>query len=41
MHADLDILQPSVGQFIRIGKDPGNIGNWPAGLAAFEPLPGV
>jgi len=32
---------PSVGQFIRIGKDPGKIGNWPANLPAFAPLPGV
>jgi hypothetical protein len=37
----LDGPTPSVGQFVRIGKDPGNIGNWPAGIAAFEPLPGV
>jgi hypothetical protein len=37
----LDGPTPAVGQFIRIGKDPGNIGNWPAGITAFEPLPGV
>jgi hypothetical protein len=32
---------PSVGQFVRIGKDPGKIGNWPANIPAFAPLPGV
>jgi hypothetical protein len=37
----LDGPTPAVGQFIRIGKDPANIGNWPAGIPAFEPLPGV
>jgi hypothetical protein len=37
----LDGPTPAVGQFVRIGKDPGNIGNWPAGIAAFQPLPGV
>jgi hypothetical protein len=36
----LDGPTPSVGQFIRIGKDPGNIGDWPANIPAFQPLPG-
>lgn len=36
----LDGPTPAVGQFIRIGKDPGNIGLWPAGVEAFAPLPG-
>ena len=37
----LDGPTPAVGQFVRIGKDPASIGNWPAGIAAFQPLPGV
>ncbi len=37
----LDGPTPSVGQFIRIGNDPAGIGNWPAGIPAFAPLPGV
>ena len=37
----LDGPTPAVGQFVRIGKDPAKIGNWPAGVAAFAPLPGV
>jgi hypothetical protein len=37
----LDGPTPAVGQFIRIGKDPGNIGLWPAGNEAFAPLPGI
>ena len=32
---------PSVGQFIRIGGDPGKIGDWPAKIPAFAPLPGM
>jgi hypothetical protein len=32
---------PSVGVFVRIGKDPGKIGDWPANIPAFAPLPGV
>ncbi len=37
----LDGPTPSVGQFIRLGDDPGAIGNWPAGIEKFQPLPGV
>ena len=37
----LDGPTPAVGKFIRIGKDPANIGNWPEGIPAFAPLPGV
>jgi hypothetical protein len=37
----LDGPTPAIGQFIRIGKDPGNIGLWPANNPAFAPLPGV
>jgi hypothetical protein len=37
----LDGPTPSVGQYIRIGGDPGNIGDWPANIAAFAPLPGT
>jgi hypothetical protein len=37
----LDGPTPSVGQFVRIGKDPANIGDWPANLPAFAPLPGT
>ena len=35
----LDGPTPSVGQFVRIGGDPANLGNWP-NLPGFE-LPGV
>lgn len=35
----LDGPTPSVGQFVRIGGDPGSLGNWPK-LAGFD-LPGV
>jgi hypothetical protein len=31
---------PSIGQFIRLGKDPANIGNWPQGIPGITP-PGV
>jgi hypothetical protein len=31
---------PSVGQWVRIGGDPAQIGNWPAGFADFS-VPGV
>lgn len=37
----LDGPTPSVGQFIRIGKDPAKIGDWPSNLPAFAPLPGT
>ena len=36
----LDGPTPSHSTFIRIGKDPGQIGNWP-NLPDFQPLPGV
>lgn len=36
----LDGPTPSVGVFVRIGGDPAELGNWPAG-DAFSPLPGV
>jgi hypothetical protein len=31
---------PSVGQFVRIGKDPANIGNWPANIPGIV-VPGI
>ena len=37
----LDDGQPSQGMWIRLGKDPGEMGNWPAGLEDFAPLPGM
>ncbi|KUJ06679.1 uncharacterized protein LY89DRAFT_403153 [Mollisia scopiformis] len=36
----LDGPTPSVGQFIRIGKDPANMGNWPSDNSAFD-VPGI
>lgn len=36
----LDGPTPSVGQFVRIGKDPANIGNWPEGVSGIT-APGV
>jgi hypothetical protein len=36
----LDGPTPSVGQFVRIGGDPGKLGDWPAD-PSFSPLPGV
>jgi hypothetical protein len=36
----LDGPTPSQGQFIRLGKDPAGIGNWPD-FPDFQPLPGV
>lgn len=36
----IDGPTPSVGQFIRIGKDPASIGNWPQGIPGIVP-PGV
>jgi hypothetical protein len=37
----LDGPTPSVGQFIRLGDDPGKIGDWPMNIANFQPLPGT
>jgi hypothetical protein len=36
----LDNDVPSSGTWVRIGGDPGSLGNWP-NAAAFQPLPGV
>jgi hypothetical protein len=36
----LDGATPSHATWVRIGGDPGNLGNWP-NAAAFQPLPGV
>jgi hypothetical protein len=36
----LDGATPSHAKWVRIGGDPGNLGNWP-NSAAFQPLPGV
>jgi hypothetical protein len=36
----LDGPTPSHAKWVRIGGDPGNLGNWP-NAAAFQPLPGV
>ena len=36
----LDGPTPSVGQFVRIGGDPAELGNWPSGLADFT-VPGL
>jgi hypothetical protein len=36
----IDGPTPSVGQFVRIGKDPANIGNWPQGIPGIVP-PGI
>jgi hypothetical protein len=36
----LDGPTPSHARWVRIGGDPGNLGNWP-NAAAFQPLPGV
>jgi hypothetical protein len=36
----LDSGQPSTGVFVRLGKDPGGVGNWP-NYPDFQPLPGV
>lgn len=36
----LDGPTPSVGQFVRIGKDPAGMGNWPANTPGFS-VPGV
>lgn len=37
----VDDGQPSDGVWVRLGKDPGEMGGWPAGLPDFAPLPGV
>jgi hypothetical protein len=36
----LDGPTPSHAKWVRIGGDPGNLGNWP-NAAAFQPLPGM
>jgi hypothetical protein len=36
----LDGPTPSVGVFVRLGKDPANIGDWPQNMPAFQ-TPGV
>jgi hypothetical protein len=36
----LDGSTPSHATWVRIGGDPGNLGNWP-NAAAFQPLPGI
>jgi hypothetical protein len=36
----LDGPTPSVGQFVRIGKDPASIGNWPQNIPGIVP-PGI
>jgi Domain of unknown function (DUF1929) len=36
----LDGPTPSVGQFVRIGGDPAELGNWPSGFADFT-VPGL
>jgi hypothetical protein len=36
----LDGPTPSVGQFVRIGGDPAQLGNWPSGFPDFTP-PGI
>jgi hypothetical protein len=36
----LDGPTPSFAKWVRIGGDPGNLGNWP-NAAAFKPLPGL
>lgn len=37
----VDDGQPSEGIWIRLGHDPAELGNWPAGLEDFAPLPGI
>lgn len=37
----LDGPTPSMATWVRIGGDPGNLGNWPANNPAFAPLPGM
>lgn len=36
----LDNGMPSLSQWVRIGGDPGELGNWPAGLSSFD-TPGL